>query len=306
MSILSFPERGQGGDARYRGNCSPKVYEWLLRESGATSLLDPCLGGGTSLDVALRLGLCAAGADLSTSAYHQRLAERLRAQGADVQLGFNMARDDLHARFGTFDLTCAHPPYGSQIAYDSGEGDLSSLGDGDDFLDELLATAHNLRSATKRGGHYVLILGDTRKKGAYFSSQAAVIEGLPRSELRAVRIKEQHHTTSSSRDYGHIRFGLLSHEYVLIFERTLTPFAAFQEVARQQHARLRGTWKQVVRSALTRLGGHAHLSELYRLIAEGAPERVRENPNYQAKVRQTLQLLGGAISDGQGHWRLVA
>ncbi len=29
--MLSFPERGVGGDARFRGNCAPQVYEWLIR-----------------------------------------------------------------------------------------------------------------------------------------------------------------------------------------------------------------------------------------------------------------------------------
>ena len=29
-SIVSYPERGEGGDNRYRGNCSPKLIEDLI------------------------------------------------------------------------------------------------------------------------------------------------------------------------------------------------------------------------------------------------------------------------------------
>ena len=29
-SIVSYPERGEGGSNRYRGNCSPKLIEDLL------------------------------------------------------------------------------------------------------------------------------------------------------------------------------------------------------------------------------------------------------------------------------------
>ena len=31
MSIVSYPERGEGGDNRYRGNCSPRLIEDLIR-----------------------------------------------------------------------------------------------------------------------------------------------------------------------------------------------------------------------------------------------------------------------------------
>ena len=29
-SIVSYPERGEGGNNRYRGNCSPKLIEDLI------------------------------------------------------------------------------------------------------------------------------------------------------------------------------------------------------------------------------------------------------------------------------------
>ena len=45
-SIMSYPERGEGGNNRYRGNCSPKLVEDLIgffpRRKSATI----CVGAG--------------------------------------------------------------------------------------------------------------------------------------------------------------------------------------------------------------------------------------------------------------------
>ena len=136
-SILSFPTRGTGGDARYRGNCAPQVYSWLMRQSQARSFLDPCFGSGTSIDVALELGLRACGSDLAHSPYHQAVQQRLSAKGALIHLGVDASRADLQALFGQVDLCCAHPAYGNQIEYGAGPGDMSALGNDEPFLQSL-------------------------------------------------------------------------------------------------------------------------------------------------------------------------
>ncbi|MFC6662656.1 hypothetical protein [Deinococcus multiflagellatus] len=152
MSILSFPERGEGGDARYRGNCSPKVYEWLLKQARPRRLLDPVMGSGTSLDVALRSGIQAAGADLSTSPYHQALKARLERAGAQVHLGVDATRADLAGLFGPADLVVAHPAYGTQLVYSDDPRDMSQLGDDEVFYEALQALLVNMREATSVGG----------------------------------------------------------------------------------------------------------------------------------------------------------
>lgn len=83
-------------------------------------------------------------------------------------------------------------------------------------------------------------------------------------------------------------------------------FQAFGEVVRAQQARLTGTWKAIVRQALTQLGGRAELGALYDHVLRAAPERVRENPNFKAKIRQTLQQLPDCEAEAPGVWRLAA
>ena len=51
-SIVSYPERGQGGNNRYRGNCSPKLIEDLIRFFKPHEICDYMCGSGTSRDAA--------------------------------------------------------------------------------------------------------------------------------------------------------------------------------------------------------------------------------------------------------------
>jgi hypothetical protein len=56
-SIVSYPERGPWGNARYRGNCSGHLIADLVREFKPRRFVDPMLGGGTSQDVCQDLGV---------------------------------------------------------------------------------------------------------------------------------------------------------------------------------------------------------------------------------------------------------
>ncbi len=60
-----------------------------------------------------------------------------------------------------------------------------------------------------------------------------------------------------------------------------------------------GTWREVVRGALESSGGTGSLSSIYDRIA---PERVAGKANWQAKVRQILQLYFEPIE--RGRWAL--
>lgn len=67
-SFLAFPERGEGGKNTWRGNCSPKVVESIVKyvldtkryygkDTSDFTLLDPMSGSGTSGIVAENLGI---------------------------------------------------------------------------------------------------------------------------------------------------------------------------------------------------------------------------------------------------------
>ncbi|MFC6662657.1 hypothetical protein [Deinococcus multiflagellatus] len=45
---------------------------------------------------------------------------------------------------------------------------------------------------------------------------------------------------------------------------------------------------------------------MYTEVSRGAPDRVQANPNFKAKVRQTLQLLPDCVAEARGVWALAA
>ena len=53
-SVVSYPERGNGGKNNYRGNCSPKLIEDIITQFGIKNLNDYMVGSGTTEDVCKR------------------------------------------------------------------------------------------------------------------------------------------------------------------------------------------------------------------------------------------------------------
>ena len=56
-SIVSYPERGEGGNNRYRGNCSPKLVEDLIGFFRPQEICDYMCGSGTTKAAADKLGI---------------------------------------------------------------------------------------------------------------------------------------------------------------------------------------------------------------------------------------------------------
>lgn len=299
MSILSFPERGKWGNAKWRGNCSGHVYQRLMQMLMPRTFVDPMVGGGTSIEVARELGI--------------------EALGLDLHSGFNILKDSLRARLpghwqGGADLVLSHPPYHDMIVYSGqvwGEAhpdDLSRCASVDEFLEKLAQSVLNQRDATRTGGVYGVILGDLRRAGEYHALTSDLQAYLPRKERRALLIKGQHNTMSGSQSYGKLRFGRIEHEYILLYERQSGDvYFALACAQQQQKAVSAGTWKAIVRHALTTLGKPQFtVSEVYDRVFNTAPDRVHTNPHWKAKVRQVLQQLPELQGEGSGRWKLSA
>lgn len=298
-SVLSFPNRGHWGDRNYRGNCSGHLYRNLYEILQPRTVIDPCCGSGTSIEVADEMGI--------------------RAVGLDLRFGFNLLRDSIAEAAGfRADLNISHPPYHDMIVY-SGEmyeevfaDDLSRCGSVEEFLEKSQQMLLNQRDATCDGGYYATIIGDQRKNGEYVSYQAEFIARMPRSELKSVMIKMQHNCWSDRQSYASSRVQLphIKHEYILIWQkpgRVTSYLCALSVIAREAQARVRGTWRSVVRQAVVSLGGEVELSSLYARIAENAPERLKQNEHWKAKVRQTLQLHPDLFQNVErGCWSLAA
>jgi len=296
-SIWSYPERGEWGNSKYRGNCSGYIYRDLFNALQPEFVVDPCVGSGTSVDVARDMNI--------------------KAVGLDLHSGFNLLRDSILNTVGReADLCISHFPYHSMVLYSGvmypGEhrDDLSRCESVDDFLEKAHLALLNQRDATAPGKYYATLIGDHRSKGEYRSYQAEFIARMPSSELRSVIVKAQHNCVSDTRSYKPGFAGGLpriSHEYLLVWQRPSKTgvLLTLRGLASQNRARAISTWRSIVRMALIALGGRAKLASIYEYVSSSAPERLKANPNWQPKIRQTLQLGNAFVRKGQGDWALA-
>lgn len=293
-SVMSFPERGKWGRASWRGNASGYVYKKIFEQLHPRVFVDPMVGSGTSIEVAKEMGIEGIGLDL-----HQ---------------GFDAVNHSILKAVGKeADLCLSHPPYGTMIRYSGSvwgtEPDPRDLSHHDDeeFHSMLQCVMLNQREATKPGFYYGCLIGDLRRNGRYTSYQAEVIARMPRDELAAVLIKMQHGCTSDRKAYGAMQLPRIEHEYLCLFKRKAMPvLVMLSGLARDQQARLKSTWRNIVRVVLQGLGGSAPLAEIYQRVAADAPERLAANPHWQDKVRQVLNSNPSDFkSAGRGSWALA-
>jgi hypothetical protein len=302
MSIVSYKQRGNFGKSSYRGNSSGYLYRDLFSWTRPELVVDPCVGSGTSLDVARSMGI--------------------EAVGLDLHSGFNMLRDSILGAVGReSDICVSHFPYHDMVRY-SGEqypetmgpeyykDDLSRCLSVEDFIEKSIVCLMNQREAVKPGGYYATLIGDQRKNGEYRSFQAEYIARMP-DELASVVIKAQHNVMSDSRDYGgrFAKKGLprILHEYLVIWQKpeSTSILITLGDMARKAYSRLWSTWKAVVRHALIQLGGRAQLKDIYAFVQNVASDRIQENQHWQAKIRQTLQRAECFSSEERGVWQLA-
>lgn len=278
-SVVSYPERGEGGNAKYRGNCSPKIIEDLYEQYRFSEISDYMCGSGTVEDVANRLGIV--------------------SHCYDLNRGFDLMTMDIPERN---EFVFWHPPYGDMITY-SGEQysasevkekygidpcatDLSRIKDWDSFVEAMNYCLWKQYASLEKGGRIAVLMGDMRKKGRLYSMYADIVK----PGLESLVIKMQHNCVSDRRTYSG-KFVPIVHEYLMICRKeggliipVTVPVKKEYDI-RDLHA---ATWKDVVYSILENNGGKMSLDELYS--ACGNHKKAEKNPNWKAKIRQTLQI----------------
>lgn len=300
MSIISHKERGKEGKSSWRGNCGGNFYRDILGFICPKVFTDPCVGSGTSVEVAQSMGI--------------------ESYGLDLHSGFNVLKDSITETVGKqSDFVLSHPPYHDMVKY-SGKGnqwgdtihpdDLSACKSHEDFLEKIHIMMLNQREATLPGGYYGTLIGDMRRQGKYYSYQADILARMPGSELRSVIIKGQHNCASSGRNYAKMKMPWITHEYLLLWQ---TPdviqsvVKGLHEMAHQQHNRLRSTWRSVIKAAMIELGGKTSLPELYHAISINSPDKLLANQeNWKAAARRTLQQHGDLFTRVErGVWQIA-
>jgi len=279
-SIMNFPERGKWGKSSWRGNTSGYVIKELVEHFNPRLFVDACEGSGTSRDVCADMGIEYVGLDLY--------------KGQDFTKDFILSQLPKPA-----DICFTHPPYHSMIEY-SGKvygnaplkGDTSRCASPEEFIAKSQIMLLNQREATRDNGIYATLIGDQRGgslgRGNFRSYQADFISMMPKDELLSVTIKLQNNCLSDNRVYSG-NFVPIMHEYLLLWKKSSKSlFAVSFDIASEMTKRVATTWRNAIRMVMMKLK-EAKLSDIYAEVEKVAHNLIASNPNYKAKIRQTLQ-----------------
>lgn len=295
-SIVSYPERGVGGRNTYRGNCSPKLIADLIDHFKWTEISDYMCGSGTTEDVAKQKGII--------------------SHCYDLNRGFDLMNMDIPERNTAIFW---HPPYGNMITYagsqysaeevkmkygiDPLKSDLSQIEDWDEFVKAMNYCMMKQFASLEKGGRMAVLMGDMKRKGKLYSMLVDIAKP---GTLENIVIKAQHNCWSDSVQYSNRNFIPICHEYLMIVRKD-EPLIFGVKMTQNKKFDMRdspnATWRDVIASIFESSGRTMSLSELYRQI--DGHKKCQNNPNWQAKVRQTLQINPIFKNINKGVWALA-
>lgn len=121
-----------------------------------------------------------------------------------------------------------------------------------------------------------------------------------------IRSKQQHNFKSAGKSYFSRDFVPIEHEYIMVLKKPELVTIIFQwpknykmDVRDSKCA----TWTDIVYAALKTNGGRMTLNSLYKKI--DGHKKCQNNRNWQAKVRQTLQLSKRFERVERGVWQIA-
>ncbi|MCD8331509.1 MAG: hypothetical protein LUB63_03115 [Oscillospiraceae bacterium] len=294
-SIVSYPERGEGGSNRYRGNCSPKLVEDLIGFFKPHVICDYMCGSGTTKAAADKMGI--------------------ESHVYDLHSGFDIMNCEIPERS---EFTFWHPPYWDivkysdvmysadavqkRFGYDPRCSDLSRIDRWEDFVAAMNHAMTKQYTALENGGRMAVLMGDIKKKGKLYSMLAEMVQP---GTLENFIISVQHNCVSDQTRYSG-RFIPILHEYVMIVRKD-SPLLIPVIMTRASQVDIRdmpgATWRDVVAAVLEQAAQPVTLSFLYEQI--GAHKKAQKNQWWKEKVRQTLQINPTIFChNGKGLWSL--
>jgi len=235
-TVWSFPDRGEWAthNGGYRGNWSPYIPRNLISRftKAGDWVLDPMMGGGTTLVESKILGRNVIGIDVNLNAVmlaRDRLAFRVpkatRTGTVETKTYLGDARQLNKIPDEGIDLIATHPPYAGIIRYGDGmiEGDLSRISSFQGYTEGMGAVAKECYRVLKRGRHCGVLIGDTRRHRHFVPISLAVLSEFLRVGFVLLEdiIKIQHNTTSDRGRWKGRRqdFYKIAHEHLFIFRK---------------------------------------------------------------------------------------
>lgn len=294
-SIVSYPERGEGGNNRYRENCSPKLVEDLIGFFHPKEICDYMCGSGTTKAAADKCGI--------------------RSNLYDLHSGFDIMSCEIPERP---EFIFWHPPYWdivtysdvmysasdvqSQYGYDPKQFDLSRIPDWNRFVEAMNYAMMKQFASLEKGGRMAVLMGDIKKKGQLYSMLAEIVKP---GTLENIIIKAQHNCFSDKTQYSGSFIPIL-HEYVMIVRKDdvlLYPILFSEKKQTDVRDMPGATWRDVVAAVLEQYKKPVSLTFLYEQIEPH--KKAQANKWWKEKIRQTLQINPTYfVHDRRGMWSL--
>lgn len=304
-SFMAFPERGCGGDNKWRGNCSPEVVhsvakyvldtkKYYGKDTAQFTVLDPMSGSGTTKAAADRLGV-------------KSILYDLNPEAPFGKGNWNALKDDVE---DSADLVFFHPPYHQMIQYSGNvwgkphPDDLSRCETYPDFIEKLNFVIKKLYMALRTDGRLAILVGDIRSKGNFYSMQHNIMR---MGRFESFIVKGQFNCVSDSRRYQKPFVPVVT-EYLLLYQKESPFIISFSkrvgnaiDISKKDADGL--TWHHLIRSAIESMGGKAKLSDLYEFLKEHPKSKANEH--YKERIRATVyEHQTQYISHGDGVYEL--
>jgi len=231
-TVWSFEQRGDWATHRpnYRGNFAPQIARNLILRYSKEGevVLDPMMGGGTTLIEAKLLGRRGIGYDINPEAVAlTRRNLRFGARhGRSVRVGVGDVRALSKIADDSIDLIVTHPPYLNIVRYSEGkiEGDLSNISGVNKFLGQLQKGIEEFYRVLRSGRYCAILIGDTRRSRHYVPLAFYVMERFLDTGflLKEDIIKLQHNCSSTPYWSGQMKkydFYMIMHEHLFVFRK---------------------------------------------------------------------------------------
>ena len=191
------------------------------------TVLDPMVGGGTTLIECKLTGRTGIGVDINPEAI-KITQDRLKfdyPESKPQKCLVGDARNLDVVENQSIDLILAHPPYADIIKYSDGKikGDLSNIHSIDSFCDEIEIVAHECFRVLKPNKYCAILIGDTRRNKFYIPLAYKVMERFLKAgfTLKEDIIKLQHNCRATGfwvRKSKLYNFLLIMHEHAFVFQ----------------------------------------------------------------------------------------
>ncbi len=239
-SLWMIDKRDNSGvhSASYHGNFVPQIPNQLLRRftKQGDFVLDPFLGGGTTLIECQRLKRNGIGIelqeDVAKNSKHLINQEQNNGTITDIYVGdssnFDYSKFLEKYNIKGVQFILYHPPYWDIIKFSENEKDLSNTKSLDEFLNKLEKVIVDSTKILEKGRYCAIVIGDMYKDSqviplGFYCMQLFMKNKL---KLKAILVKNFNETKGKQNQQAlwHYRalknnLYLFKHEYIFVFKK---------------------------------------------------------------------------------------